>query len=143
MVQHEKVKCMRHTLIILSLLALSLSMVSAATVTGKVVDVDGKPINGANIYLYLFAEQKPLELTSDAEGAFSVEIDLAGRGRNTSLGSIVAYAPGYALSSAMLQVNGNVITLSAGATLSGTVVDANGKPLAGSSGEAALPGDRQ
>ncbi len=40
---------MHRTLVILFMLALSLGLVSAATVSGKVVDADGKPIKGANV----------------------------------------------------------------------------------------------
>ncbi len=131
MVQDEKVKSMRHTFIVLLLLVFSLSMVSAATVTGKVVGPDGKPIKGANLLLYLYGGRNPQELLSDAGGNFSAEVDLSRRGMSNSLGQIFAYAPGYALTSAMLVEGGNVITLNAGTTISGTVVNAAGKPLAG------------
>ena len=107
---------MRQTLSVLFLLALSLSFVSAATVTGKVVGTDGKPIKGASVYLYLYDERKPLDLPTDAEGGFTVDIDLTSKQANAYLASVIAYAPGYTLTSAMLKANGNVITLSAGTT---------------------------
>ncbi len=121
---------MRNTLIILTLLALSFSVVSAATVTGKVVGADGKPIAGANLNLLLYAEQKSLAAVSDAGGNFSSAIDLSGR-QPEWLGDIIAYAPGYALASAYLRENNNIVTLSVGTTINGTVVDVDGKPLAG------------
>ncbi len=123
---------MRHTLIAVLLLALSLGSVSAATVTGKVIGMDGKPISGANICLIQsFTNGEKVYLLSDAAGNFSADIDVTEQMSNAPLGSFVAYAPGYALASAMLMGGDNNITLSPGTTISGTVVDADGKPLAG------------
>ena len=79
---------MRQTFIVLLLLVLSLSFVSAATVTGKVVGMDGKPIKGANVLLYLYNEQndrKPLDLLTDAEGGFSADTDLTSSRRTAIL----------------------------------------------------------
>ena len=101
--------------------------------TGKVVGADGKPIKGANVLVYLnqHGERKTLDLLTDAAGGFAVEADLTLLQQDNALGGGVAYAPGYALTTAQLKKSGNVITLNPGTTISGTVVDAEGKPLAG------------
>lgn len=125
---------MPRLMMLLSLLALALGCAGAATVSGKIVGTDGKPIPGANVSLtfYLAKERKTFVLVSDAEGGYAVEIDLTNRRSNTLQAMIVAYAPGYALAGDMLvKETGNVITLDRGESISGTVVDAKGKPLAG------------
>jgi len=121
---------MRLTLLVLSLLVFSLRFVAAETVTGKVVDVNGKPIHGANVCLVVTATGKPLSLVTDAEGKYTAEADLAALTQYFP-GLITAYAPGYALTGGMLKGGGNVLTLRPGSAVSGIVVDAAGKPLAG------------
>ena len=121
----------------LALLALSLGVVSAATVTGRVVDLDGKPIKGANVWLNLYPIGKTLDLLTDDKGNFADEGDLTFRQPDAFRSWVIAYAPGYALTRAQLNKNYNAVTLNAlvtlnpGTTISGTVVAAEGKPLAG------------
>lgn len=122
---------MHRTLIMLSLFAISLGAASAALVTGKIVDTDGKPINGASIHLALYDGGKSLELLSDAAGNYSVELDTAHHSPGMRLASMVVYAPGYELTGASLEQSGDVVTLDTATTLSGTVSDTEGKPLAG------------
>ena len=99
---------MRRTLIELTLLALSLGLVSAATLTGKVVGADGKPVTGANVFVYLTqqGERKTLDLLTDAAGSFTVEADPPAQSQNISLASVCAYAPGYALTNAEAEGEG-------------------------------------
>lgn len=125
---------MCRTFVVISLLVLTFGLVSAATVTGKVIDADGKPIKGANVLLYLFQPGKriALELSTDAGGGYAAEVDPALlQQQNTVIGMIFAYAPGYTLAQARLKKSGNVITLNPGTSISGAVVDEAGKPLAG------------
>ncbi len=126
---------MRRILIVLVLLALSLGLASALTVTGTVVSADGKPIKGANVLLYLslFGDRTTHDLLTDAQGGYSVEVEIdpALLQQDEPLGMIVAYAPGYALARAQFKKSGNVITLNPGTSISGVVTDAGGKPLAG------------
>ncbi len=122
---------MHRQLITLALFVLALSFVSAAAVTGKVVGPDGKPVQGAMVWLYLFDEQKPRDLLCNTAGGFAVDIDLTERQGNAVLANGIAYAPGYTPASVMLRASGNVITLNTASTLSGSVVNAEGKPLAG------------
>ena len=122
---------MFRTLAVCALFALSLGLVSAATVTGKVIGAWGKPVKGANVYLMLYGEQKAVDLRTDDAGGFAVEVDLILPRQGERLGQLFAYAPGYALTQAELKTDGNVIPLDPGTTLSGTVVDETGKPLAG------------
>ena len=105
---------------------------SDAAVTGKVVDAQGKPVNGAHVYVETFCpEQKYTELITDAAGHYAGEVDLSYRWEPDSPLQILAWAPGYALTSDILDTRGNIITLNTGASLSGTVTDRAGKPLAG------------
>ncbi len=122
---------MRRILVILSLLALSLGLASAATVSGKVVDAHGKPIRGANVMLdlNLFGGPKTDDLLTDAVGGYAVEVDPTLLRPDAILGHIIAYAPGYTLAQAILYKNDNSITLKPGTTISGVVIDAEGKPL--------------
>ncbi len=112
--------------VLLSLLLLSLYSLSAVTVTGKVVDTDGKPLNGVDVLLSFAREQKTLELKTDAAGSFSAEVTY-----DPDSAEVSAYAPGFTLTGASCKANGNVLTLERGATVRGTVVDAAGKPVAG------------
>ena len=99
------------------------------TLTGKIVDAEGKPIPGAHVYLDMI-HQRSWVLFSDAEGGYTVQVNPARRPPDLPLGHVFAYAPGYALNGDELKATGNVLTLSPSRTLSGTVVDSAGKPLA-------------
>ncbi len=124
----------------LLLLAFSLTFVSAAAVTGKVVGTDGKPATGVHVYLHLADEFDPLwggpnnvrsmSLLTDGTGSFAAQVDPASWQLNFD-SNIMVYQPGTALCCAHIKENGNVITLGAGMTINGTVVDMKGKPLAG------------
>ena len=122
---------MRNTLVVIVLLACSLRFVSAATVTGKIIGTDGHPIKGASVYLTLCGEHQSLERQTDAEGSYTVEVDLASRQPDNCLADIVVYAPGYLLTGSTLEENDNTLILCAGTAISGTVVNAAGNPLAG------------
>jgi len=122
---------MRLTLIVLLLLAFSFSLASSAVVTGKVVDAAGKPIKGASVYLRLFSDDKPQYLLSDGAGDFAVECNVCCHYDDSAVAQVIAYAPGYALTSTALKLAGNIITLEAGATLQGIVTDPDGHPLVG------------
>ena len=122
---------MLQTLIVLLLLALSLHCVFASTVTGTVVRMDGKPIEGANVHLDFTDARQPLDQLSDTKGNFSFEIEEDLSCSNIPVAKIMAFAPGYAPDSAMLKRSGNVIMLSLCAKIGGTVVDIKGRPLAG------------
>ncbi len=104
---------------------------SPYTVTGKVVNPDGKPIAGAKIYIYLFDTRKSFDFSAGAEGEFAVEVNSVLPRSDNSIGIVTAYAPGYLQLCARLKWSNNTLTLSASTTLSGTVVDTAGKPLAG------------
>ncbi len=125
---------MRRTLCVFSLLLLTLRLLSAAALTGKVVDEGGKPVAGAQVWveLNLYDGQKLLDLCSAATGEYSIDADPKLLWPGSPRGWIRAYAPGYALTGArFLEESGNVIVLHPGASISGIVVDANGKPQAG------------
>ncbi len=129
---------MRCTLIVLTLFALSLRLVSAATVSGKVVDVHGKPINGAHVLVSFWlnegeneGEEETYDLLTDAEGGYTAAVDPNLPVQSAMPGEIVAYAPGYALVQESFKGSDNPLTLVPGTTVSGVVVDANNKPLAG------------
>ncbi len=125
---------MRRTLVLLTLLALSLGLASAVTVSGKILDENGKPIKGANVLIALplyGEEQKTYDLLTDAEGGYAVDVDLSTLRSNANPGWICAYAPGYALAAERLNKSDNTLTLIPGTTVSGVVVDVRGKPLAG------------
>ena len=121
---------MHRTIVIISLLALALSVAFAATITGKVVGPDGKPIAGAHVYVRLLNEDKPLELLTGTAGNYSGETDHALL-RDNYANRAYVWAPGYTLAQVSVEASGNVITLEAGVSISGTVTDTAGKALAG------------
>ncbi len=121
---------MRH-IIVLSLLAFSLHCLFAATMTGKVVGADGKPVKGTIVCVQLYGENNFVEPPCDADGCYSFDIDLTRRQSTDYMANITAYAPGFALTVGQLKTYGNVLSLRVGTTINGTVVTADGKPIAG------------
>ncbi len=127
----EEVLCVQSCFSLL--LSSSLAVVSAATLTGKIIGPDGKPITGAFVHVeHKYPVPQVWELRSGDAGEFAADVAVPpAMLRIRQFWSIVAYLPGYALSSANSWKSGDVITLAREATLGGTVMDTEGKPLAG------------
>ena len=108
---------------------------------GKVVDADGKPVEGAKaaVYLWNFSGGKSkmelaCETRTDSQGKFSVAANLPEEGRGRVLATVLVSKEGLALGWAELESRtaGDVsITLDKPNLLGGTVVDESGAPVAG------------
>lgn len=113
-----------------------------ATLSGRVVDGEGTPVEGATVTAGLFAPQgEPLDHTrrpspvvvfTDANGRFEYPVGLPSGEQ-----PIAASAPGYATNSFMESFGGEpkelTITLTGGVTIEGRVVHPDGSPAAGAS----------
>ncbi len=113
-----------------------------ATLSGRVVDGEGTPVEGAAVTAGLFAAQgEPLDHTrrpspvlvfTDANGRFEYPVALPSGEQ-----PIAASAPGYATNSFVESFDGEpkelTITLTGGVTIEGRVVRPDGSPAAGAS----------
>lgn len=121
---------MRRAIACFCLLILSLGMLSATTVAGKVVDPDGKPIPNASLLLFYGENRK--QLRSSADGTYTTEFDLPPDQQGPAVVNAHAFAKGYAVIQARLNADeNNVITLTPDCQISGIVTDPTGAPVAG------------
>jgi len=102
----------------------------ADTVTGTVLGPDGKPVEGAEVYVEVFNKAGDLVTTAtDREGRFSVDVDVELR-PGGAVGRGLVLAPGYALTGGSFQAD-NTTRLEPAGQLWGTVEDEQGKPVGG------------
>ncbi|MDQ3812681.1 MAG: carboxypeptidase-like regulatory domain-containing protein, partial [Armatimonadota bacterium] len=113
-------------------ITLSLAPAHAATVTGKVVGPDEKPVADAHVLITGAdaATKKILSLQTNPGGEFTAELQPS-RSAPDYFGSVTVYAPGFALRRVALKQSGNLIRLERGGQVSGTVTDAAGQPISG------------
>jgi len=124
-----------HSILLVSLLCLAVSaLAEPATISGTVVDEDGAPVTGANVYLVRklfqpsYREVLVKSLKTDDAGKFTIadiEHDPPMR--------IAAFAPGLAVGAVHLSEDGTEFELVCAKPVptSITLLDADGKPVAG------------
>ncbi len=138
---------------------LALAPVETRTASGRVVDLQGRPISGAEVLLIPSSSSESLEgvetlrrttlkTSTDAQGRF--RIDRLGQGSFDLQARARGFLPTWVRQVAIPPGRGNadlgVISLQTGAVLDGRVVDPAGDPVAGASIQAApssgiSPGD--
>jgi len=122
-----------------AIVVLSLSRACwAAPVSVQVLGPDKKPVPGAQIRVRFWSDAsaprdaEPLQAVADAKGSAVFEAppkpDAPARG---GIGWVTAWSPDLAISSALLQQGGGVVSLEAGGVARGMVVDGEGRPVAG------------
>lgn len=123
-------------LVVLLLLALSLTHLIAATISGTVLGPDGKPVAGALVSVVLFIPLQshalsPLNAVTDAHGVFTIEVDPTMAKQRPGC-TITAYAPGLSVDQChcMLGAQPCTLHLPPAGTVRGTVQDEQGKPVA-------------
>jgi protocatechuate 3,4-dioxygenase beta subunit len=116
----------------LFLLAIFLSLAHAEPITGTVVDPEGAPVAGAQVFIWLHESTgaSTRSTTTDAAGVFTTDVSpppppgvLAGR--------VNIYSPEFAVGGGVLRKTGNTFVLQPAGQAWGSVVDTSGRPVAG------------
>ncbi|BAD39963.1 conserved hypothetical protein [Symbiobacterium thermophilum IAM 14863] len=116
------------------------------TVDGVVVDLQGRPVTGANVQLHLDGV-KAAEGRSESDGYFSVKVDAS----SASIGLLVVEAEGYTRGGVVLTelpgpgrtLTQAVMVYEQNAVVEGRVLDQNGQAVSGARVELALEGSGQ
>lgn len=116
---------------------------ATAKLDGVVVDLQGRPVSGADVQLYLDGEVAA-RTTSESDGYFQIEADLS----TATLGMLTVSSQGYSQGGVVLgelpgagqQVTQAVMIHRNSAVVTGRVLDQNGQPVAGARVELAVEG---
>lgn len=102
------------------------------TITVRVTDANKAPLAGATVALQIWGEKPMREETlhTGADGTLRFEVATPPDSKKP-VGSVTAYAPGFALQSRKIDAATLDLALPPGATWNGTVVDEDDKPVSG------------